>query len=263
MQLNEIRDNKGARPAAMRIGRGIGSGKGKTGGRGVKGQKSRSGVSIKGFEGGQMPIYQRLPKRGFNMRSPKKWVIINLGRIQQAADDGRIDLSKPITRKELQLSGLVSGRDGNLRLLGKGILTAKLNITVTFASKSAILMVEKLGGSVTIEEVTPSATLTKEEIKAQLQGKASQTAKTQAKEPVKVSTKKEAVAEKTPAKETVKKEPVKKTAVKKETVAKTATKEAATTTPVKKSPVKKEPAKKEAVKKEPVKKTATKKTTDE
>ncbi len=253
MQLNEIRDNKGARPAAMRIGRGIGSGKGKTGGRGVKGQKSRSGVSIKGFEGGQMPIYQRLPKRGFNMRSPKKWVIINLGRIQQAADDGRIDLSNPITRKELQLSGLVSGRDGNLRLLGKGILTAKLNITVTFASKSAIAMVEKLGGSVTIEEVTPSVALTKEEVKAQLQsklqGRASNASKTQAKEAVKVSTKKEPVADKEPAKEVVKRPAVKK--------------EAATETPAKKSATKKEPAKKEAVKKETVKKTATKKTTDE
>ena len=191
MELNEIRDNKGARPAAMRIGRGIGSGKGKTGGRGVKGQKSRSGVSIKGFEGGQMPIYQRLPKRGFTMRSPKKWVIINLGRIQQAADDGRIDLNNPITRKELQLSGLVSGREGNLRLLGKGILTAKLNITVSFASKSAIAMVEKLGGSVTIIDTSPAAAITKEEIatqlKIKLQNGASKVAKPQSKAPTKVT----------------------------------------------------------------------------
>ncbi|MCH9853609.1 MAG: 50S ribosomal protein L15 [Alphaproteobacteria bacterium] len=260
MQLNEIRDNKGARPAAMRIGRGIGSGKGKTGGRGVKGQKSRSGVSIKGFEGGQMPIYQRLPKRGFNMHAPKKWVIVNLGRIQQAADDGRIDLNNPITRKELQLSGLVSGREGNLRLLGKGVLTAKLNITVTVASKSAIAMVEKLGGSVTIVEATPSVTLTKEEIKAQLQNKASKASKPQNRAPTKVTSATNAKAD---VKETIE-APIKKVAVAKAAPkAASPKKETATKAPAKKPAVKKETVKKETVKKETVKKTATKKTTDE
>ena len=156
MKLNEIRDNEGAYKNRIRVGRGIGSGKGKTGGRGVKGQKSRSGVAIKGFEGGQMPIYQRLPKRGFNNIFRKKWVEVNLGRIQQAADNGRLDISKPISRADLQAAGLVSAREGNLRLLAKGEFKAKLDITVTGASKSAIALVEKLGGKVNLVEATPA-----------------------------------------------------------------------------------------------------------
>ena len=156
MKLNEIRDNEGAYKNRIRVGRGIGSGKGKTGGRGVKGQKSRSGVAIKGFEGGQMPIFQRLPKRGFNNIFRKKWVEVNLGRIQQAADGGRLDISKPITRADLQAAGLVSARAGNLRLLAKGEFKAKLDITVTGASKSAIALVEKLGGKVNLVEATPA-----------------------------------------------------------------------------------------------------------
>ncbi len=163
MNLNEIRDNIGSHKAKTRIGRGIGSGKGKTGGRGVKGQKSRSGVSIKGFEGGQMPIYQRLPKRGFTNIFRKNWVVVNLGRIQKAADDGRLDIAKPITRKDLQIVGLASSRPGNLRLLGKGVFTGKLEITVTAASKSAVAIVEKAGGSVTFLEQTPPVKLEKSE----------------------------------------------------------------------------------------------------
>ncbi len=221
MKLNEIRDNKGATRDAMRVGRGIGTGKGKTAGRGMKGQKSRSGVSIKGFEGGQMPIYQRLPKRGFNSLSRKKWVVINLGRIQTASDEGRIDLSKDITRQELQLSGLVSNREGNLRLLAKGELKAKLNITVTAASKSAIALVEKAGGKVTLLESTPPVKVTKEATTKKVKK-----AKPASATPVKAETvKTEAVktADATPAKKTLSKTETAKTETAKTETAKTET----------------------------------------
>ena len=230
MKLNEIRDNKGATRDAMRVGRGIGTGKGKTGGRGMKGQKSRSGVSIKGFEGGQMPIYQRLPKRGFNMHNPKQWVVINLGRIQVAANEGRIDLNQPITRQELQLSGLLSKRPGNVRLLAKGEITAKLNITVTAASKAAIAAVEKAGGTVTLAEKTPPIKLSKDAMTAYKSTKKTSVKKADTTnaadsvkaEPKKTATKKADVktadakpaAKKTTASTTAKK-PVSKTATKK------------------------------------------------
>ncbi|MGR3433883.1 MAG: 50S ribosomal protein L15 [Shimia sp.] len=148
MRLNELRDNPGANKKRMRVGRGPGSGKGKTAGRGIKGQKSRSGVAIKGYEGGQMPLYQRLPKRGFVKPNRKSYAVVNLGKIQQFVDAGK--LGGEITETELVDSGLVRRRLDGIRLLGKGEVTAKLTISVTGASKGAIEAVEKAGGSVTV-----------------------------------------------------------------------------------------------------------------
>ena len=158
MKLNQLADNPGARKERMRVGRGIGSGKGKTGGRGVKGQKSRSGVAIKGYEGGQMPIHMRLPKRGFNVPNPKKYNELNLGRIQTAIDAGKLDVSKPLTEATLVEAGVVrrAAKDG-LRLLAKGELTTKASFEVAGASKSAIEAVEKVGGSVTVLAVKAEA----------------------------------------------------------------------------------------------------------
>ncbi|CAK0743073.1 50S ribosomal protein L15 [Azospirillaceae bacterium] len=153
MKLNEIRDREGARKARMRVGRGIGSGKGKTAGRGVKGQTSRTGVAIKGFEGGQMPLHRRLPKRGFQNPTSKEFAIVNLGRIQQAVDAGRLDVSQPVTTEALRAAGLVDDVKDGVRLLAKAgeNLKAKLAFMVSGASKNAILLVEKAGGSVTTE----------------------------------------------------------------------------------------------------------------
>ncbi|MBL4802804.1 MAG: 50S ribosomal protein L15 [Emcibacter sp.] len=150
MKLNEIADNPGATKNRRRIGRGIGSGKGKTGGRGVKGQKSRSGVAIKGFEGGQMPIYQRLPKRGFNNINRKTFVPVNLGRLQEAIDAKKLDAKKAITIDLLQEAGLVNGVKHGVRLLATGELKAKITIEVSGASAAAIAAVEKAGGTVTV-----------------------------------------------------------------------------------------------------------------
>ena len=149
-KLNDIRDNPGAHTRRTRVGRGIGSGKGKTSGRGQKGQKSRSGVSIKGFEGGQMPLHMRLPKRGFNNPFRKDYAEINLGTLQGAVEAGKLDAKSAIDAAALVAAGvLTKARDG-VRLLGKGSLTAKLNLTVAGASKSAREAVEKAGGTVTI-----------------------------------------------------------------------------------------------------------------
>lgn len=150
MKLNHLSDNAGATKKAKRVGRGPGSGKGKMGGRGIKGQKSRSGVTIGGFEGGQMPLYMRLPKRGFNMRNPKKHAVINLGILQKFIDEKKIDASTAITEDVLIESGLVRRKLDGVRLLAKGELTSKVNLTVTGASKSAVEAVEKAGGSVTL-----------------------------------------------------------------------------------------------------------------
>ncbi len=152
MKLNQLRDNAGATKKAKRIGRGPGSGKGKMGGRGIKGQKSRSGVAIAGYEGGQMPLYMRLPKRGFNMRNPKKYAVINLGILQKFIDAKKIDTSNEITEAVLIESGLVRRKLDGVRLLAKGELTAKVKLSVTGASKAAIAAVEKAGGSVTLPE---------------------------------------------------------------------------------------------------------------
>lgn len=149
MRLNELSDNAGARRKATRAGRGIGSGLGKTSGRGHKGQKSRSGVALKGFEGGQMPLNRRLPKRGFNNIHGTRPEIVNLGRLQTAVDRGRIDSQKPVTIAILQEAGLVGRARDGVRLLAKGEVSAKLAIEVTGASSAAIAAVEKVGGSVT------------------------------------------------------------------------------------------------------------------
>ncbi|MBF0093750.1 MAG: 50S ribosomal protein L15 [Alphaproteobacteria bacterium] len=150
MKLNEIRDNGGARKPRMRIGRGIGSGKGKTGGRGVKGQTSRTGVSINGFEGGQMPIYRRLPKRGFTNIFRREFVVVNLGRLQQAVDAGKIDPKEKVTLETLVKSGIIGNPRDGVRLLAKGELKAKLVIEVAGASQAAVDAVAKTGGQVIV-----------------------------------------------------------------------------------------------------------------
>ena len=149
MKLNELRDNPGATKARKRVGRGPGSGTGKMGGRGIKGQKSRSGVVIKGYEGGQMPLYQRLPKRGFNKPNRKAFAVVNLGLIQKFIDDKKLEAGD-ITEDTLIASGLVRRKLDGIRVLAKGELTAKATITVTGASKSAIEAVAKAGGSLTV-----------------------------------------------------------------------------------------------------------------
>ena len=156
MKLNEIRDDASARRGRMRVGRGIGSGKGKTGGRGMKGQKSRSGVALKGFEGGQMPLNRRLPKRGFNNIWAKRYAVVNLGRLQQAVDAGKLDASAPVTAETLKAAGVVTHIRDGVRLLGKGTLEAKLAISVAGASAAAVAAVEKAGGSVTIVGTRPA-----------------------------------------------------------------------------------------------------------
>ncbi|MAN15084.1 MAG: 50S ribosomal protein L15 [Dinoroseobacter sp.] len=150
MKLNELRDNPGATKPKKRVGRGAGSGMGKTAGRGIKGQKSRSGVAIKGYEGGQMPIYQRLPKRGFNKPNRKSFAVVNLGNIQKFIDDGKLDAKSEITEDVLLASGLVRRKLDGVRVLAKGDLSAKVTLTVTGASKSAVEAVEKAGGSLTV-----------------------------------------------------------------------------------------------------------------
>ncbi len=150
MNLNEIADNPGARRKFKRVGRGIGSGKGKTAGRGVKGQKARSGVAVRGFEGGQMPIYRRLPKRGFNNVLRREYQEINLGRIQQAIDAGKLDTAQPIDAAALIAAGVIRRSRDGVALLGKGELRAAINIQVARASKAAVAAVESAGGSVTV-----------------------------------------------------------------------------------------------------------------
>ena len=151
MKLHELRDNEGATKKRMRVGRGPGSGKGKTGGRGIKGQKSRSGVAINGYEGGQMPLYQRLPKRGFSKPNRKKFAVINLGLIQKFVDAGTLDAKATITEDLLVETGVVRRKLDGVRVLAKGEVSAKLNIEVTGASKAAVEAVEKAGGSLTIK----------------------------------------------------------------------------------------------------------------
>ncbi|MBX7526591.1 50S ribosomal protein L15 [Qipengyuania vesicularis] len=150
MKLNDIRDNPGARRERIRVGRGIGSGKGKTGGRGQKGQKSRSGVAIKGFEGGQMPLHMRLPKRGFNNPFGKDYAEVNLGMVQKFIDAKKLDAKKDIDHAALKAAGLARGGKDGVRLLGKGELKAKAKFVVAGASKGAIEAVEKAGGSVEV-----------------------------------------------------------------------------------------------------------------
>jgi len=148
MKLNEISDVEGATHSRKRVGRGIGSGKVKTGGRGVKGQKSRSGVSINGFEGGQMPLFRRLPKRGFVNIFAKNFNVVSLGRVQQAIDAGKLDASATVDLAALKAAGLVRRAKDGVRVLGDGELTAKVSFLVDGASKSAVEKVEKAGGSI-------------------------------------------------------------------------------------------------------------------
>ena len=151
MKLNELRDNPGATKKAKRIGRGPGSGKGKMGGRGIKGQKSRSGVAINAYEGGQMPLYQRLPKRGFNKPNRKEFAVINLGLIEKFLEAGKLDAKAEITEDALVASGLVRRKLDGIRVLAKGDISKKVTITVTGASKAAVEAVEKAGGKLNVE----------------------------------------------------------------------------------------------------------------
>ena len=152
MRLNEIKDNEGALKRRVRVGRGIGSGVGKTAGRGVKGQKSRTGVAIKGFEGGQMPLYRRLPKRGFTKWRRKSFNTLNLGALQDAINAGRIDAGQPMDIASLVAAGVVRRPKDGLRILGQGELTSKVTLTVDHATASARAAIEKRGGTLNIIE---------------------------------------------------------------------------------------------------------------
>lgn len=157
MKLHELRDNPGASKKKVRVGRGPGSGVGKMGGRGMKGQKSRSGVAMGGFEGGQMPLYMRLPKRGFVKPNRKQYAVVNLGLIQKFIDAGKIDAKGEITEDVLVASGLVRRKRDGVRVLAKGEITSKANISVTGASKGAIAAVEKAGGALKVAETAAAA----------------------------------------------------------------------------------------------------------
>jgi large subunit ribosomal protein L15 len=161
MKLHELHDNPGATKKPKRVGRGPGSGLGKTGGRGIKGQKSRSGVAINAYEGGQMPLYRRLPKRGFTKPNRKAFAVINLGALQKFVDAGKLDAGAEIDEAALVASGLVRRRLDGVRLLAKGEITAPLRLTVTGASKAAVEAMEKVGGSVTVT-AAPAAEATAE-----------------------------------------------------------------------------------------------------
>ena len=149
MKLHELHDNEGATRKKKRIGRGPGSGKGKTGGRGIKGQKSRSGVAINGYEGGQMPLYQRLPKRGFNKPNRKSYAVVNLGLIEKFIGTKKLDPKAEINEDALVASGLVRRKLDGVRVLAKGELKSKVNLVVTGASKAAVEAVTKAGGTLT------------------------------------------------------------------------------------------------------------------
>ncbi|HVI52362.1 MAG TPA: 50S ribosomal protein L15 [Candidatus Sulfotelmatobacter sp.] len=150
MKLNDIRDNDGARKARIRVGRGIGSGKGKTGGRGVKGQTSRTGVAINGFEGGQMPIYRRLPKRGFKNIFRLDFAEVNLDRLQDAITKGKLNAAETITGAALVAAGVLGNVKDGVRLLGRGAVTSKITIEVAGATAGAVAAVEKAGGKVVV-----------------------------------------------------------------------------------------------------------------
>ena len=150
VKLNNLSDNPGSSKKRMRVGRGIGSGKGKTGGRGVKGQKARTGVAVKGFEGGQMPLHRRLPKRGFHNPFATHYNEVNIGRIQQAVDAGKLDAANAVTSEALIAAGVISKPRDGVKILGQGVLTAKLAFEVAAASKSAIAAIEGAGGSVKV-----------------------------------------------------------------------------------------------------------------
>lgn len=155
MKLNEVRDNSGARTERKRVGRGLSSGTGKTSGKGMKGQKSRSGVSLVGFEGGQMPLYRRLPKRGFKNPFSKQISPVNLGALQKAVDEKKIDAKKPVTEAVIAEAGIARSSKDGMKLLAKGEISVKLAIEISGASQTAIAAVEKAGGSVVLPEPKP------------------------------------------------------------------------------------------------------------
>jgi large subunit ribosomal protein L15 len=157
MKLNDLSDNDGASKNRMRVGRGIGSGKGKTCGRGVKGQKARTGVAVKGFEGGQMPLHRRLPKRGFHNPFPTDYNEVNLGRIQQAVEAGKLDAAAPVTIEALIAAGVIAKARDGVKILGNGKLEAKLAFEVAAASKGAVAAIEAAGGTVTLLVSAPEA----------------------------------------------------------------------------------------------------------
>ncbi len=158
MELNKLNDNDGAKSSKKRLGRGVGSGLGKTSGKGHKGQKSRSGVSIKGFEGGQMPIHRRLPKRGFNKHNRKVYRILNLGDLQKVIDNGKIDIQKEINGSVILSSGVIKNLKDGIRILARGKITSKVNILVDGASKNAIEQVKKVGGNLAVTEKNKKVT---------------------------------------------------------------------------------------------------------
>ncbi|PHS75868.1 MAG: 50S ribosomal protein L15 [Robiginitomaculum sp.] len=235
MRLNELQNNPGATKARKRLGRGIGSGKGKTGGRGVKGQKSRSGVAIKGFEGGQMPIYMRLPKRGFNKPNRKKYAEVSIRRLGQAIEAGVLDLKKDVDANALVAAGVIRRAHSGVRLLGTGKLSAAVKLTVAYATPGAQKIIEKAKGSVTISEAKP--------VKSDEKPAAPEAKKPAAKKAAPKAAEKP-VAKKTPAKKATEKPVAKKAPVKKAAPKKVAPKAAA-----KKAPAKKAAAKKPAPKK--------------
>ena len=199
MRLNELRDNQGARKTRVRVGRGMSSGKGKTGGRGVKGQKSRSGVSIKGFEGGQMPLHMRLPKRGFNVPNPKKLNAVNLGRLQQALDAGKLNASDAVNTASLKNAGVIRRELDGVRIIGNGELKTKLDFEVFGVSASAREAIEKLGGKITVLAPAPS----KDDDDAKAEKKAKKKAAKKAEADVEeTDTEEEALAEETASDDT-------------------------------------------------------------
>jgi len=157
MKLHELHDNDGATKKRKRVARGPGSGSGKTAGRGIKGQKSRSGVAIGGYEGGQMPLYRRLPKRGFTKPNRKDWAVVNLGLIQKFVDAGKLDIANPITEDMLVMVGLTNHKRDGIRILAKGEITAALTLMVSGASRPAIEAIEKAGGTITVATPKPAA----------------------------------------------------------------------------------------------------------
>ncbi|MFA5538411.1 MAG: 50S ribosomal protein L15 [Gemmobacter sp.] len=163
MKLHELHDNEGATRKKKRVARGPGSGKGKTAGRGIKGQKSRSGVALNGYEGGQMPLYRRLPKRGFTKPNRKEWAVVNLGLIQKFVDAGKLDTANPIDEDALVAAGLTARKRDGIRVLAKGEISAKLALTVSGASKAAVEAVEKAGGTLTVTVAAKAAAETAEE----------------------------------------------------------------------------------------------------
>lgn len=240
MKLNELRDNSGASKARLRVGRGSSSGKGKTAGRGVKGQKSRSGVAIKGFEGGQMPIHMRLPKRGFNKPNRLKLNGVNLGRLQQALDAGKLDAKTVVTVQSLRAAGVVRRELDGVRILANGELKTKLNFEVAGISKAAMEIVEKLGGTVKV--------LKRKIVAGSEEASKASAAKKAAKKAAPVA-KKAPVAKAAPVKEDAKKAAPAKEA------AKEATKDAPAKEATKDAPAKEAPAAKEVTKETPASET--------